>query len=268
VVIAPGHIPGVEPVLKVKSVRSSVAQDDLRVGVGIRRSRERLGRRQIDVAQEVGVTRQCVSLAERGHLDGLSVRTARSIAAVVGIDLPFAARGRGAQLDQLIDEEHSAMVEEIVRRLLADGWETMVEFSFNDYGDRGSVDVLAWHAGCQALLVVETKSRLANLQETCRSLDTKARVVPRLAALARGWRAEVVGVVLVLPESTREREAVARRASTFASSFPARALELRAWLRRPDRPLRGLWFLRNATTSCAARGTRPGKRVRHAEGPG
>jgi hypothetical protein len=202
---------------------------------------------------------------ERGRVGGLSVRTARAIAAAVGIDLPFAARGRGAALDQLIDEEHSAMVEEVVKRLSADGWETMVEFSFNDYGDRGSVDVLAWHPDCQALLVVETKSRLANLQETCRSLDTKATVVPRLAAQARGWRAVVVGVVLVLPECSREREAVARRASTFASTFPARALELRVWLRRPDHPLRGLWFLRNATTSCAARGTRPGKRADEAK---
>lgn len=227
-----------------------MAQDDIRIGVSIRLWRERRGRRQIDVAEEAGVSRQCVSLLECGHVGSLSVRSARAIAAAVGIDLPFAPRGRGGQLDQLVDEEHSSMVDLVVRRLAAEGWEVMVEFSFNDYGDRGSVDVLAWHAESRALLVIEVKSRLANLQETCRSLDTKARVVPRLAAQARGWRSRVVGVVLAVRESTRERAAVARRQGIFSVSFPARTLEISQWLGRPETPLRGLWFLRIANTSC------------------
>jgi DNA-binding XRE family transcriptional regulator len=231
---------------------SSVAREDIRIGLAIRRSRERTGRNQVQVALQAGVTRQCVSLLERGHADGLTVHTARAIAAAVGIDLPFAPRG-GAQLDQLIDEEHSAMVDAVVARLMHAGWETMVEFSFNDYGDRGSVDVLAWHAHRRTLLIVETKSRLANLQDTLRALDTKARIVPRLAGHSRGWRPNLVGVLLVVQESTREREAVARRGATFSAAFPDRNLAVRVWLRSPDRPLRGLWFLRNATTSCVVR---------------
>jgi hypothetical protein len=185
----------------------------------------------------------------------MGVRTVRAIAAAVGLDLSFVPRGGGAQLDRLVDEEHSAIVNAVVTRLVAEGWETMVEFSFNDYGDRGSVDVLGWHAGRRALVIVETKSRLADLQDTCRSLDTKARVVPRLAAQARGWRPVSVGVLLVVPECSRERAAVARRSAIFTSAFPDRNLEIRVWLREPDRPLRGLWFLRNATASCAAKGS-------------
>jgi transcriptional regulator with XRE-family HTH domain len=210
-----------------RPVLSSVAQDDIRIGVWIRLMRRRSGRRQIDVAEEVGVSRQCVSLLERGQISSLGVRTARAVAAAVGIDLPFAPRGRGAQLDRLIDEEHSSMVDLVVRRLSAAGWEAMVEYSFNDYGDRGSVDVLAWHTDGSALLLVETKSELANLQDTCRALDIKARVVPRLVARDRGWHPTVVGVVLVLRESTRERAAVARRAAIFDASFPARTLAIR-----------------------------------------
>jgi transcriptional regulator with XRE-family HTH domain len=251
----------VQPPAKSRSGLSRVAQEDLRIGLAIRRSRERRGLRQLDVADEVGVTRQCVSLLERGHLDSLGVRTVRAVAAAVGIDLPFAPRG-GAQLDRLIDEEHSSVVDAVVARLAAEGWEAMVEFSFNDYGDRGSVDVLAWHAECRALLIVECKSRLADLQDTCRSLDVKARVVPRLAAQARGWRPAVVGVLLVLQESRRERAAVARRAAIFSSSFPARNLDIRAWLRRPDQPLRGLLFLQYANTTCVRRGKRSGRSLR------
>lgn len=260
--IEPDHPCSVEQPVRARPVLSSVAQDDLRIGVAIRRCRERSGRRQKDIAGKVGVTRQCVSLLERGHVDSFSVRTVRAIAAAVGVDLPFAPRGRGAQLDQLVDEEHSAMVDRVAARLATESWETMIEFSFNDYGDRGSVDLLAWHAEGRVLLVVETKSRLADLQQTCRSLDTKARVVPRLAAQTRGWRAASVGVLLVLQESSRERAAVARRAAIFASGFPARNLEIRDWLRRPNRPLHGLWFLRMASTSCAKRASAHGRRPR------
>jgi transcriptional regulator with XRE-family HTH domain len=239
-----------------------VAQDDIRIGVFIRLWRERGGRRQIEIARAAGVSRQCVSLLECGHVDSLTVHTARSIAAAVGIDLPFAPRGRGVQLDRLIDEAHSSMVDLVVKGLATEGWEAMVEFSFNDYGDRGSVDVLAWHAERRALLVIEVKSRLANLQDTCRSLDIKARVVPRLAAQSRGWRPSVIGVVLVVKESNRERAAVARREAIFSASFPARTLHVRRWIRRPEIPLRGLWFLRIANTSCVKSRSSAGSPVR------
>jgi len=251
----------VEKPARSRPLRSSVVQDDLRLGATIRLCRERSGRRQIDIAEAGGVTRQCVSLLERGHVASFSVHTVRAIAAAVGVDLSFAARGRGAELDQLIDEGHSAMVNSVVASLGAEGWETMVEYSFNDYGDRGSVDVLAWHPEERALLIVETKSRLADLQATCRSLDTKARVVPKSAARDLGWRAAVVGVVLVLQESSRERAAVARRAAIFAASFPARDLQVREWLGRPARPLRGLWFLQIASDACAKRGSNGRRRV-------
>jgi DNA-binding XRE family transcriptional regulator len=127
----------VEPVARAKPVLSSVAQDDIRIGVSIRLLQERSRQRQIDIAQAVGVSRQCVSLLECGHVDALNVRTVRAIAAAVGIDLPFAPRGRGVQIDRLVDEEHSSMVDAVVRHLSGQGWQTMVEFSFNDFGDRG-----------------------------------------------------------------------------------------------------------------------------------
>ena len=240
---------------------SWVAQEDLRIGVAVRRSREKRGLRQIDVAGTVGVSAQTVSMIERGHLDSLTVHTVRTIAAAVGIDLPFAPRGRGAQIDQLIDEEHSAMVDLVVGRLTSDGWEAMIEFSFNEYGDRGAVDVLAWRPETRTLLIVETKSRLANLGDACRALDVKARKVPQLAATARGWRAANVGVLLVMQECSRERAAVARRRATFDCAFPARNLDVREWLHRPDRPLRGLWFLHISRTTGAKRGTATPKRV-------
>ena len=42
------------------------------------------------------------------------------------------------------------IVEHVVAATRASGWEVLVEYGFNHYGDRGSVDVLAWHAGSRA----------------------------------------------------------------------------------------------------------------------
>ena len=46
---------------------------------------------------------------------------------------------------RLVDRAHAALVDYVVG-WLRDDWEVVVEYTFNRYGERGSVDVLAWHA--------------------------------------------------------------------------------------------------------------------------
>ena len=62
----------------------------------------------------------------------------------------------------------------------------MVEYTFNHYGERGSVDVVAYHAGHRALLIVEVKTRLTDLQAFLASFGRKLRVVPALVRDDRG----------------------------------------------------------------------------------
>ena len=172
------------------------------------------------------------------------MRATRAVAAAVGIQLPFAPRSlRGAQIERQIDWRHAALVEAVVELLAPLGWEPTVEYSFNHYGDRGSVDVLAWHPETRALLVVEVKSDLRNLQDTLRALDVKRRVVPRLVQAEMGLEFEFVGVVIALADVRVDRQRVARHASTFDAGLPARTVDVRRWLKRPVGPLRGLWFL-------------------------
>jgi hypothetical protein len=154
-------------------------------------------------------------------------------------------------------------VDSVVQRLEAAGWIAVVEFSFNDYGDRGSVDVLGWRAGLSALLIVEVKSQLTDLQAMCRSVDTKARIVPRLVARDRGWRPRAVGVAIVLPDTAGQRKAVARRRAIFEASFPARTVEVRRWISEPSSSgVRGIWFLDLANTTGAKRKPLAQSRVR------
>jgi len=169
---------------------------------------------------------------------------------------------RGAKLDRLIDRRHALIQNEVTRLLLSLGWDLGTEKSFNHFGDRGSVDVLAWRANAGALLIVEIKTEIASLEETLRVLDMKARVVPGLVRRAGEWRPRVVGAVLVLPDATAHRDLVARHSATVGASLPARTLAIRSWLAEPAGPIRGIWFLGGTRAGGAMRNLKSGRRVR------
>jgi hypothetical protein len=92
-------------------------------------------------------------------------------------------------------------------------------------------------------VVVEVKSDLGSIEETNRVLDAKELLAPRLSAARFGWPPDVIGRLLVLPDEDRLRRLVARHERTMTAVYPARGREVRAWLRAPDRQLRGIWFL-------------------------
>lgn len=240
-----------------------MAMDDLRVGGLARAVRHRRGLTQDELGALADVSQRLVSLLERGHLDQLTVRSVRRISAALEIQLPFAPRWRGGDGVRLLDSEHAALVNQVVAILSSGGWETIVEYTFNHYGERGSVDVAGWHPASRCLLIVEVKSRLLDTQETIGALSRKGRVVPQLLAREREWRATATGIVLVVAELTANRSVVAHHEATFAAAYPRRGREIRAWLRRPAGALTGLWFL---SPSHPVTGTRPAagrKRVRH-----
>lgn len=177
-------------------------------------------------------------------MSGLTLATLRSVAAAVGIELPFQPRStHAAAVERQVDWRHAALVEAAVSRLAQLGWQPGVEYSFSHFGDRGSVDVLAWQPSARALLVVEVKSDLRDVQATLHALDVKRRVVPRLVAQERGWVTDKIGLVMILADLEAERGRIRRHAAIFDAALPARTVEVRRWLERPNGPLAGLWFL-------------------------
>jgi Predicted transcriptional regulators len=235
--------------------------DDVQVGSVIRAVRIRRGLRQSDVAALAGVSDSTVSLVERGSLEGLTVRSLRRVAAAVGVWLPFGPRWRGAELAKLLDEKHALMVRDVVARASALGWQVLPEHTFNWRGERGSIDVLAWLPAQRALLVIEVKTRIVDLQDLLSTLDRKRRVAP-LVARELGWQAAVVGAVLAMPDETWARNVLARFEPLFSAALPVRTVEIRAWLRRADRPIRGVWFLPSSSPSSTTRSHGGGMRVR------
>jgi transcriptional regulator with XRE-family HTH domain len=220
--------------------------DDVSVGRQLRAVRLSRGLRQEDVAARIGFSRSAVSRLEGGRFDGVPVATLRAISRALSMPPILTLGWRGPEVDRLLDETHSAMVEAVAAELSALGWRVLPEHSFSEFGERGAVDILAWHGQFMALLVIETKARIWNLQETLAVLDRKRRLARVLASRDFGWQPVCVGTFLVMPERRANRALVERRAATFASALPARQLEVRAWLQRPDRDLRGIWFLHNS----------------------
>jgi transcriptional regulator with XRE-family HTH domain len=235
---------------------------DEQVGAAIRAVRQRREWRQSDVAAAAGVSQGVVSFVERGQLERVSLSAIRSIGAALDVGLPFTPRWRGGELDRLLDAAHARLVEHVTATLAGTGWVVVVEYSFNHFGDRGSVDVLAWQERCGALLLVEVKSRLVDLQALMLTGSRKLRVVPGLLARERGWRARCVATVVVMPGTRFNRDVVERHAATFGAAYPARSRDVRRWLREPEGSMRGLWFVAPTRQVRRTRDRRGAMRVR------
>jgi transcriptional regulator with XRE-family HTH domain len=243
--------------------------EDLKIGAVVRSVRRRRGLRQRDVAALAGVSQWAVSQVERGQLELLRVRIVRRICAALEIRMSFDPRWRGGQLDRIADSRHAALVEEVVARLAPLGWEIVVEYTFSRYREQGAVDVLAWRDAERALLLVEVKTELDNLQSLLSVLDRKRRIVPGLVAVERGWRAAVLGTILVAPEGSTFRDGVARHQATFGAALPHRNVDVKRWIGQPVRasPLRGIWFLRASGPGILMEGRGGPSRIRTGRKP-
>lgn len=211
----------------------------------LRAARIRRGWRQADLAARAGTSESVISRIERGHVGATSLDTLRRIGAALEVKIELLARSRAADLDRLVNARHAALAEAIVEQLrAAPGWVARPEVSFNVYGDRGAVDILAWHAGSRSLLVVEVKTEIVDVGELLGTLDRKRRLG---AAIARGvaaeWRPVTASIWLAVADSPTNRRRIDAHRATFDASFAQDGRSLRAWLQRPAGELRARSFV-------------------------
>jgi transcriptional regulator with XRE-family HTH domain len=218
--------------------------DDIRLGAVVRAVRRGLGLTQGELGRRAKVSQQLVSLIERGQLELVNIGKARAVARVLEIRVDIVPQWRGAAVDRLLDADHAWLVNAVVAELRALGWEVAVEWSFNHFGERGSVDVIGWREDTRTLLIVEVKSVLADSQHLLSTLDRYVRIAATLLPGERGWRPARVARVVVLPDRAAARASVARLGATFDAALPARTRDVRRWLRSPSGPLAGILFVR------------------------
>jgi transcriptional regulator with XRE-family HTH domain len=214
----------------------------IRFGLGVRGLRRRRGWTQRRLADEVRVSRSVISRIERGRADRTTLGTLVNVATVLGATLDVRLLWQGEGLDRLLDAGHAELVDRVIRILTSPDWEVATEVSFNIRGERGSIDILAFHHASGALLVIEVKSVVPDMQAMLYGLDRKGRVAPDIAR-ERGWAVTSVSRLLILPDDRTARRRVATHAATFRVALPARTAEVKRWLKSPNQALAGILFL-------------------------
>jgi hypothetical protein len=126
------------------------------------RHRQRLT--QAELAARANVGRWKIVDIEAGRLANINVAELETSFGALEARLVLKVTYRGAEIDRLLDERHARLAGAFVRLLQQRDWEVRVEVSFNDYGDRGSIDILAWNPATRVVLVVEIKSELASIE--------------------------------------------------------------------------------------------------------
>jgi transcriptional regulator with XRE-family HTH domain len=239
--------------------------EDIRFGATVRRIRIRLGLRQCDLAKRSGVSTSTISRIERGHLDTFSVATLRRVAAVLEIRLDLVPRWRAGDLDRLLNARHSALHEHVARDLAERAsWVFQPEVSFAIYADRGILDILAFNAARQMLLVIELKTDIADVNELVGTIDRKARHALQIAG-ERGWqvgKSTRVSVWVIVASGRTNRRRVHAHASMLRAAFPLDGRSVEGWLADPDRPIRCLSFWPDLRGQTVGPGPTPVRRVR------
>jgi len=218
--------------------------DLVRFGRGIRALRHRRRWRQLDLAQETALSRSVIVRIETGQAASIAIEKLEKVANALGARADLRLNWNGEALDRLLDADHARLVDITASILRAAGWEVAAEVTFWIRGERGSVDLLAWHAGSRIVLVIEVKSVVPDQQAMLAAHHRKARLGIEIAR-TREWNAVAVGRLLVIGDSRTARRRVEAHSTTFAAEYPHRAIAIRRWLAAPqvDVPLRGIWFL-------------------------
>jgi len=131
-----------------------------------------------------------------------------------------------------MDERHAVLEAHWAATLPRMGWQVWVEHSFSHFGERGRVDLLAWHPPTRTLAVIEIKTELADSQALLGTLDAKVRLGPVLARQLNLPAPANVVPVLIFAESMTNRRRVAR-IGPLLERFDLRGPAARAWLRWP-----------------------------------
>lgn len=200
----------------------------------IRALRVRLGLTQAELAIAAKTWPAMISRFERGRIDATSLRTLRRVFASLDARLDLVPRWQGADLDRLLDARHAGMTEALVRRLSSlPDWIVQPEVPFSIFGERGSIDIVAWHPTRRALLVIEVKGAIGDVGALVRQVDRYRRLARKVAA-ERGWSPVSVGVLVVVADGRTARRRLAEHRSTLKRAFPPTGMRWGAGSTRRD----------------------------------
>jgi transcriptional regulator with XRE-family HTH domain len=216
--------------------------DAQRLGSVFRAVRIRKRWRQADVAGAARVSISTVSRIERGNFERVSVGMLLRIASAIDVRVDWMPRWRGGELDRMLNAGHAAMHEAAAVELAGTAWLTAAEATFAIYGERGAIDLLAYHPPTGALLVIELKTDLVDVQGLIGAVDRYRRLGP-IVARERGWTVTSVSCWVLLRNTPSNHRRLATHANVLRNAFPVDGRGMRGWLRRPVGTVEALSFL-------------------------
>jgi len=237
--------------------------EDLRFGSVVRSVRIKRRWRQRDVAAVAALSTSTISRIERGHVDRLSLGSIRRVAAALDIRVELQARWRSGDLDRLLNAKHSAFHEEIARMFRRDlpDWVFEPEVSFAIYGERGVIDILAWHPRLRAVLVIELKTDIVDVNDLVGAVDRKRRLAWQVAR-ERGWKPDTVSVWVIVAAGRTNRARIAAHGGMLRAAYPVDGRSIRSWLREPSGQVAALSMWQELPGRAPKADLRPVRRVR------
>jgi transcriptional regulator with XRE-family HTH domain len=212
-----------------------------RCGTTFRAVRIKRGWRQVDLARRARVHRSVVSNIERGHLDGITLGTLLRVARTLEVHVSITTRWRGGDLDRLISARHSGLHEAVARWFGAQlpDWVLAPEVSYAIAGERGVIDILAWNPKHRALLVIELKTDVVDVNDLVGSMDRRCRLAWKIAR-ERGWDPVTVSAWVIVAGGRTNRARLEAHRTMLRNAFPVDGREVAGWLRNPDQEVRAL----------------------------
>jgi transcriptional regulator with XRE-family HTH domain len=243
--------------------------DDQRAGQILRLLRQRKGWRQQDLGDRAGVSSTMIARIEHGAFASIPMGKIRRVAEALGARFDTMVRWHGADLGRLLDARHAAMHETMARLLGGlDGWQFEPEVSFSIYGERGIVDILAWHPGRRMLLVIELKTEIVEVSALLGTMDQRRRLAREISA-RYGWKPTAVSTWVIVADSRTNRRAVSAHANVLRAKMPVDGRGIGPWLRDPSSRIDALSFLPYRHGLTVRRPLAPVRRVRRPRtGPG
>jgi transcriptional regulator with XRE-family HTH domain len=236
--------------------------DDQRIGASLRALRLRRRVRQSDAGAAAGIPRRVVILIESGRLDRVRYGDIRRYAAALGARFEGSVLWQGANLDRMLNRGH-AQLHEAMARWLAEvgGWLVVPEVSFSARGERGVIDIVAWHGASRSLLVIELKTRIVDISNLMATMDIRRRMA-RAIAIDRGWDPAAIGVWVVSAPARTNARALAEHATVLRAKFPDDGRVMRRWLASPSGGVAALSFLPKVRLGDLGRDPTTPRRVR------
>ena len=133
--------------------------------------------------------------------------------------------------------------------------------SFAIFGERGVIDILAWHPARRALLVIELKTDIVDVNDLVGGVDRKRRLASTVVR-DRGWEPASVSVWVVVAAGRTNRARISAHRAMLRAAYPTDGRVMRRWLKDPTGHVAALSLWQDMRPGTGKAGLSPIRRVR------